>query len=91
MVNFGYVFNVFTNLSIDSTNFREMKELEFQPDTFFRRTLEKKWFDHLKVAADFLGAKEENLVFVENATAGLFLKQALPASLASVSAFPRAD
>ncbi len=49
---------------------RYTQQMEWQPDHFFRRQVQGFWFDNLKAAAKFLGAKPENLVFVENATTG---------------------
>ena len=45
--------------------------MEWEPDHFFRRQLDGHWFENLNAAAEFIGSKPENIVFVENATTGM--------------------
>ena len=51
---------------------REWKRwLDEQPMDFFVRQYEPAWFDARRRLAEFVGPGADNLVFVENATAGM--------------------
>lgn len=44
--------------------------MESQPDVWFRQDITTMWKENLHVVCDFLGSKNENLVFVNNTTTG---------------------
>lgn len=47
------------------------RQLDEQPMDFFVRRLEPAWFDARRALGQFVGARPENLAFVENATSGM--------------------
>lgn len=51
-------------------HFRYLYEQESQPDLWFRRKHGKLYEESLAAAAEFLGAKTENLALVDNVTTG---------------------
>lgn len=48
-----------------------IKQMESQPDVWFRQGITTMWKENLQVVCDFLGSKNENLVFVNNTTTGV--------------------
>ena len=53
--------------------FRYLDQFESHPDHWLRRTVHGGWDEARQAVADFVGADVEDVVFVTNATTGLYL------------------
>ena len=58
---------------------RYLDKMESHPDHWFRRTVQKDWDQARQSVADFVGADLEDVVFVVNATSGIYSSRHLSA------------